>query len=110
MPTKKVLTKPKVQPTKAKRIAPALIEAQGDHRFWVHDGAVLKNLSELEVALKTMKKGVFTHHVTKEKNDFASWVEFVLLDEQCALALRKAKTAKSAHEAVKTRLSSYRKK
>lgn len=47
-----------------------------------------------------MQAEVFSHHVTKERNDFAEWVEHVLADAACAAALRKAKKPAAAKTIV----------
>ena len=46
-----------------------------DKRFWCSDGRVLKNLPELEVALKEMSEETFRYHSNKAKNDFSMWVK-----------------------------------
>lgn len=101
---KKAAVTKKAQKTVAK---PALVYAADAHSFWVHDGQILNSLKALHEALLTMEKAVYGHHVTKEKHDFADWVESVLKDDACASALRKAKTAPSAASVVAKHLRAY---
>lgn len=84
-----------------------LTYAPNEKSFWLHDGQVLNSLVALNEALSEMEKAVFLHHVTKEKNDFADWVEQVLNDLDCAAYLRKAKTPKTAKAAVVKSLRFY---
>ncbi len=84
-----------------------LVYAPGHECFWTTDGQVLANLLDLRDALKTMKDDVFAHHVNKEKNDFASWVEHVLQDAELAMLMRKSRKALTTRELVVRRLKSY---
>lgn len=84
-----------------------LVCAKGKECFWTNDGQVLKDLLELRDALKKMTDKVYTHHVTKEKNDFADWVEAVLKDVDCATALRKSKKPNTARTVVVRHLRTY---
>ncbi len=116
MPIKKRVEKKTVAPavkvakakTSAKKSTPKkLIYAADPHSFWTTDGAILNSLTALRNALAAMDKEVFSHHVAKGKNDFADWVEVVLLDEECAIALRKAKTPATACAVVEKYLKLY---
>ena len=73
--------------------------------FTCYDGRILKNLKELEIALIDMKEGVFFHHVTKEKNDFANWVRGVVYDEKLARDLAKTTNNRQAAKVVSTRVA-----
>lgn len=84
-----------------------MVCAAGAECFWVNDGQVLKNLEELATALSEMHKKVFAHHVSKEKNDFADWVEFVLHDQSCASDLRSSKTPSSAAKIIARHVRLY---
>lgn len=86
--------------TKASKKVKALVCAPDDKCFWTTDGQVLQNLEELKFAFGSMDDEVFMHHVGKEKNDFADWVEQVLQDAECAAALRKARKPKTAQTVV----------
>lgn len=84
-----------------------LVCAPEEKCFWTTDGQILKNLDELQLAFGTMGDEVFLHHVTKEKNDFADWVEQVLADSACAAALRKSKKPDAARTVVIKHLRTY---
>jgi hypothetical protein len=103
---KKVISKKTVIKKKEKEARP-LVYADNARSFWLFDGQVLNSLVALKEALSSMQKDVFSHHVTKEKNDFADWVELVLADVETASLLRKAKTAKTAHASLMKRLKEY---
>jgi hypothetical protein len=121
MPTKKVATKaaPKVAKAPAKKVAkvaqktstakakPVLVCAPGEQCFWTTDGRILSNLVELKDALASMTDDVFAYHVSKERNDFADWIEHVLGDAELATAFRKSKKLNTAHDVVVTRLRIY---
>lgn len=107
MSTKKTITKKvaiKNTTLKSKGVAVnkkrKLVVAKGPNCFWVNQGPILKDLAELAEALKTMNEKVFMHHVRKDANDFANWVEHVLKDTETAAVLRKAKKPTTAYKAV----------
>ncbi len=102
--TKKAVTKKAVKKDTAKR---SLVYASNKTSFWVNDGRILNNLKALEDAFSSMNAETFKHHVTKEKNDFANWVDAVLGDSVCANSLFKAKTPKTAKTAVTKCLKNY---
>lgn len=108
--TASAATKKAAVPKKARKTAaskPGLVYADNASSFWVTDGQILNSLVALHGALLTMEKAVYGHHVTKEKHDFADWVESVLGDSACASALRKAKTAPTAASVVAKYLRAY---
>lgn len=115
--TKKVAAK-KVATTTAKKTAVTkkaatkvaakpLVYADDARSFWVADGQILNSLKALHDAFSTMEKAVYAHHVTKEKHDFADWVDAVLGDSACANDLRKAKTKTTAAAVVAKYLRAY---
>jgi hypothetical protein len=111
---KKAVPKKAVKKAVAKKATPktsskkkSLVYADNTHSFWVVDGQILNSLSALHAALAVMDKGVYSHHVGKDRHDFADWVDVVLGDAACALDVRKAKTAKAAHTAVTKHLKKY---
>lgn len=89
---------------KNKQARKILVTAQGDERFWLADGHVLCNISELKEALKTMNAAIFKHHVGPGKNDFAAWLTDVLADEELAKRIFRMKTSKSVYNAVAAQL------
>lgn len=94
----------KVVASKGKK---ALVHAESEQAFWTTDGRTLSNLLELRDALASMTDEVFAYHVSKERNDFADWIEHVLQDGELARAFRKSKKSNTAREVVVTRLRTY---
>ncbi len=113
MPTKTTATKkaaaktPSKSKSTAKTPAKALVYANNESCFWVTDGQILNSLAALRDAFSNMPKDVYAYHVSSDKNDFATWVEVVLCDGDCALDLRKAKTPTTAKTAVAKHLKNY---
>ncbi len=85
----------------------ALVCAQGEQCFWTTDGRVISNLVELRDALTGMHVDVFAHHVNKERNDFANWINDVLDDAELAKSIRTAKKPQTAHTVIVRRLKLY---
>lgn len=85
-----------------------LVFSSNDNSFWVTDGQVLNSLLALNEALNNMEKEVYSYHVTKDKHDFAEWVEVVLVDVPCATELRKAKNPNSASKVITKHLQFYK--
>lgn len=84
-----------------------LVCARDGECFWTSDGQILRDLAELRDALTQMLESVYRYHVTKEKNDFADWVEQVLGDAACAAALRRARKPNTARSIVVRHLRTY---
>jgi len=105
--SRKVVASTKKVASKKTAAGKALVYAPNEQSFWVHDGQILNSLAALEAALETMEKAIFTHHVGKDKHDFADWVETVLGDSACAADLRKAKTKTTAAAVVAKHLRAY---
>lgn len=84
-----------------------LVFAPDHQSFWVANGEVLNSLLALRDALSAMEKEVYHYHVSKEHNDFASWVDAVLCDAKCAKDLAKAATPTKAKTVVVKRLKVY---
>lgn len=107
--SKKTTTKTKnTKSTSAKAKGKVLVCANDNECFWTNDGKILKDLNELSNALKNMSDAVFAYHVTKEKNDFAEWVDSVLRDAACAADLRKSKKPGTARTVVVRHLRTYK--
>ncbi len=104
--TKKVVAK-KATPKKKAHTPKVMVESPAQESFWVTDGQILNSLRSLCEALQLMQNDVYAYHVTKDRNDFADWVEAVLKDTACAADLRKAKTPKSACTVVVKHLKFY---
>lgn len=55
-----------------------------EHYFYVNNGSVLKNLSDLKNQLVGMSEDTFRYHVNEQKNDFYNWVKSSLMNEELA--------------------------
>ncbi len=84
-----------------------LVCAEGEHCFWSNDGQIFSTLADLQGALLTISDDTYAHHTSDGRNDYADWVEFVLLDKSCANSLRKAKGRKAAATVVAKALAAY---
>jgi hypothetical protein len=82
----------------------------GDQRFFASDGCIYSNLGDMLSCLGHMTEGMFNYHVTKEKNDFAAWVQDILHDDKLASDLRKAPTAAASSKLVRGRMDWLKKK
>ncbi len=80
-----------------------------DKSFWLFGGKRLYSMKDLAAALKDMDKQTFLYHVTSEKNDFAKWVQEVILDDELGGALGKVKAKSSMSRMVSSRLKELQK-
>jgi len=92
------------------RVTKSIVEKRlGDvseeKRFWCQDGRVLKNLQELETALREMEDDTFRHHVSEARNDFSNWVKDVIGDDKLAGDLSRSKTRAQAAKNVADRIT-----
>lgn len=85
-------------------------DVPGEKRFWCQDGQALKNLAELEKALRNMKEATFRHHSSEARNDFSKWVKDVIGDEKLSMDLLKSTTRAQAAKSVASRIASLRQK
>jgi len=92
----------------SKKVENIFIAASEEQCFWVNDGPILKDLPDLHQALKTISKEQFVYHASGKSNDFALWVEYVLLDKKCAKDLKSAKTQKEAMKKVGDTIKKYK--
>jgi len=88
------------------KIALLFSDLPSKHKFWLHGGKSVKGLHELYEELADMNDEVFSHHVTRTKNDFADWVRFVYQDEDLAMNLARAKNRGEAKRAIENRIDS----
>jgi len=82
-----------------------LADVPPENRFWCSDGHVLKNLSELEIALGVMSEETFGYHSNETKSDFSNWVRDVIGDEKLARDLLKSTTRARALRCVAKRIA-----
>jgi hypothetical protein len=56
--------------------------------FLFHNGRAARSVPELLQIIEESPQALFDEHVTKERNDFAAWLEMGLQEEQLARKLR----------------------
>lgn len=107
MVVKKATTKsaPKKSASKAKK---QMTVVSGNMCFWVNNGPILSSIKDLHGALQKMSDVQYSHHVSKTKNDFASWVKTVLHETDCAAGLLKAKNKSEAVKCVEKTVAKYK--
>lgn len=72
----------------------------GSERFFVADGKICANLTELAEHVSAMPQEAFNHHCASQKCDFAAWIADVLRDETLAKNVRAAKGIRAKVEAL----------
>ena len=68
--------------------------------FWLNNGRVLKNITELLNALKSMEDSIFYHHVSSDRNDFANWIKHVFKNDGLSYNLYNSKTRDEMVKAI----------
>ena len=58
-----------------------------EHYFIMCNGQPVKNVKELADVLEELREEVFSHHVTSDRNDFATWIHDVFKDLELAKEL-----------------------
>lgn len=91
----------------AKKTKKSLFWAPDAWCFWSADGRVSRNLKDLRDGLKDMSDETFRYHVSKEKNDFAKWIEDVLQEPVFARKMKTMKTRLTALRTVESELKKY---
>ena len=81
-----------------------------DKQFYANDGRMLKNLSELSIALAEMSDETFSYHSNATKTDFSNWVKDVIGEEKLAQDLQKSASRVRAAKAVLDRIAWLRTK
>jgi hypothetical protein len=67
-----------------KKKSPILEDAPQEHYFILCNGQPVKNVKELADALERLEDDVFNHHVTFDRNDFATWIKDIFKDTKLA--------------------------
>jgi hypothetical protein len=88
-----------------KKVNKALKNAPEGKKFWLCDGRVVKNIKELEQALRTMSDGTYRYHVNGSKNDFYNWIKYVFRDSKIANEIKKSRNRISAANKLKRKFS-----
>ena len=61
-----------------------LEDVEGVKCFYIHNGAVVRNIYELADALDHMTQTSYEYHANPERNDFSNWLQHVLGDKELA--------------------------
>jgi hypothetical protein len=94
--SRKVKTKqPKKTISKANKFE--LKKVYGDECFFMINGSVLSDLTELCEAFDFMSQDVFNYHVNEDKNDFENWVRDIFNEKELSNQLKKQKTPEKCH-------------
>ncbi len=78
--------------------------------FIASDGRVIRNLWELLDFVKSAKEDSFKHHVNELRNDIATWVEEIVLDDDLSRRIRDAANRAEMHKLIESRLKELEKK
>ncbi len=84
-------------------------EVQAEKAFWVNNGPILKSLNDFSQAAKKLTPAQFAHHVNKQKNDFAKWINEVIGDNSLAVKLKSFKSGEAMSKAAAERIASLKK-
>ena len=87
-----------------------LAEVPDGKQFYCTDGRVVRNLSELELALKEISEETFRYHSSETKSDFSNWVRDVIGDEKLSRDLQKSASRIQAVKKVADRIAWLRSK
>lgn len=98
--------KPKVTRDTARKY---LRNVSPEKSFWIMEGPIIKNLSELVRELKIMSNHTFIYHVNRKKNDFAKWIQEVIEDKTLARDIKKAYSKTQLLKKVQSRVKMMRK-
>ena len=80
------------------------IDVPHEKSFFVNDGSMIKNFSDLPKALQKMDLSTFQHHVNELKHDFANWVDHVHGEAKLAKTLRSITSKSAVIRAIKSKL------
>ena len=79
-------------------------EVPDGKQFYCTDGRVIKNMPELELALKEMSEETFCYHSSETKSDFSNWARDVIGDEKLSRDLQKSTSRTQAVKKVADRI------
>lgn len=82
-----------------------LADVPEEYVFWCHDGQPVRNMMELEKALRSMEEETFAYHANDRRNDFSTWARDVLKDENLATELGKLMNRTEAARKVAERVA-----
>ncbi len=73
--------------------------------FYCKGGRIFKKIEDLAEGLKRMDQETFLHHVSEDRNDFASWVKDIVGDAALASKIKKTKNQKKMARGVTQRVA-----
>ena len=76
-----------------------------EKQFYSADGRYLKNMPELELALRDMGDETFSYHSSDVKKDFSNWVRDVIGDDKLSRDLLKSANRAQAAKSVADRIA-----
>ncbi len=77
---------------------------KAEHPFKFREGKTINTLSELHTALKHMSQQEFSHYVTPNKNDFATWTAHSLKNQELANKMFKTASQQEIISLIKNEL------
>ncbi len=75
-----------------------------ENSFILNNGFVIKSIPELANVLDDLDEGIFDHHVTSDRNDFANWVEHCIGDSVLVNRIREISTKDAFVDLLNTRI------
>lgn len=84
-------------------------DVDGSKYFYVVNGDILKNISDLIEFLNSSDYDTFSYHVNAHKNDFAIWIENVFNDHLLAEEIRSVISQKELHDIICAKSVNYNK-
>ncbi|MFW5891321.1 MAG: hypothetical protein ACOCUI_03800 [bacterium] len=80
-----------------------------DKTFWFVSGESANSLESIVDKLKTITNDIFDYHVNSDKNDIASWIKFVIGDNELANKLKITLTKKQFADTISKRVKELKK-
>ncbi|MEM4710973.1 MAG: hypothetical protein QXL18_03440 [Candidatus Woesearchaeota archaeon] len=81
-----------------------------EKEFIFHDGSRARNIEELLQKIKSLSPEEFSGFVNSSKNDFANWIEQVLLMENLGKKLRRTNSMKKTVRLIEKQIRKEKKK
>jgi hypothetical protein len=75
---------------KKKKESQGIPQAKPEHYFVLLDGRVVRDYKELADIFDDLADHVYHHHVTADRNDFATWINDIFNDIELAQKVRAA--------------------
>lgn len=82
-----------------------MIDAPDGKEFVFHDGTKAKNLPELAAVLGSLSDSEYSGFVNEQKNDFSSWIEYILMDKTFAERIRRVVSRSAAIQLINNRIN-----